>query len=524
MTKGEPFSFLLANDSLETRALFQDRLALFAKLVFFLVAAFFAFGLVMNAALEPAALGALVRHTSGAMHAGAAVAAFVLWMLVRGNVRSARALDALEAAGTFSVCALLSAMMLGHPTSEPVDLAGVLATSWILVARAALVPSNAARTALVGVACLALVPILTFVAFADSNPVVHVANVIAWSVVAVVATSAISSIIYGLRKKVQDAMHLGQYTLEEKIGEGGMGVVYRARHAMLRRPTAIKLLPPDKAGVDALARFEREVQAASRLTHPNTIAIYDYGRTPDGIFYYAMEHLDGISLEELVREDGPQSPARVAAILRQACAALEEAHQGGLIHRDIKPSNILLCMRGGTPDVVKVLDFGLVKAVDQPPDGAITTTTVVGTPLYLSPEALTNPDKMDGRADLYGLAATGYFLLTGKTVFEGKTIVEVCSRHLHAKPVAPSARAGLPFPEDLERAIMRGLAKRPDDRFESAAAMADAITTTDGWSLADAREWWRGRGAEITASLRRRRKTAGSMPSVVVDLDDRAAS
>jgi eukaryotic-like serine/threonine-protein kinase len=176
------------------------------------------------------------------------------------------------------------------------------------------------------------------------------------------------------------AAQLGQYTLVEKIGEGGMGAVYRARHALLQRPTAIKLLLPERTNELDLARFEREVQLTSQLTHPNTIAIYDFGRTPDKVFYYAMEYIDGISLEQLVDEDGPQPPARVIHMLVQACGALAEAHGVGLIHRDVKPANLLLCARGGAHDVIKVVDFGLIKDTRPHSGPAVTIAdTIAGT-------------------------------------------------------------------------------------------------------------------------------------------------
>ena len=215
---------------------------------------------------------------------------------------------------------------------------------------------------------------------------------------------------FRLRKSVARARRLGQYTLKEKLGEGGMGVVYRAEHEMLRRPTAIKLLPPGKAGEDSLKRFEREVQMTARLTSPHTVSIFDFGRTPDGLFYYVMEYLDGIDLEDLVKQNGPVAPGRAVRILRQVCAALAEAHGIGLIHRDIKPANILLCERGGFPDIAKVLDFGLVREISAASDPRLTAENVLhGTPQYLAPEAIRNEDSIDARSDLYALGAVGLF-------------------------------------------------------------------------------------------------------------------
>ena len=185
-----------------------------------------------------------------------------------------------------------------------------------------------------------------------------------WWLLYVVLATAATAVIYGLQCQIKDITELGQYTLEEKLGEGGMGIVYRASHAMLRRPTAIKLLSPEKTGDESLKRFEREVQQTAKLTHPNTITVYDYGRTPDGVFYYAMEYLDGATLAEIVSAVGPQGPARTLHLVEQAAGALHEAHSAGLIHRDIKPGNIMACTRGGILDVAKVLDFGLVRELE----------------------------------------------------------------------------------------------------------------------------------------------------------------
>jgi serine/threonine protein kinase len=268
--------------------------------------------------------------------------------------------------------------------------------------------------------------------------------------------------------------------------------VYRARHAMLRRPTAIKLLPPHKIGAEALRRFEREVQHMSQLTHPNTVAVFDYGRSPDGIFYYAMEYLGGgIDLERLVRSRGPQPSGRVAHILAQVCGALHEAHCNRLIHRDIKPANIILCERGGMPDVAKVVDFGLVKEITT--DGDASTQVILGTPAYVAPEAVTDPNTIGPAADLYALGAVGYFLLTGRKVFEGKTAVDICIQHVTAMPRRPTEVASIYVAPELEAIIMRCLAKNPTERFPSADDMAAALRAlghSRDWSTEDARVWW----------------------------------
>jgi serine/threonine protein kinase len=297
---------------------------------------------------------------------------------------------------------------------------------------------------------------------------------------------------------VQQARRLGQYTLDEKVGEGAMGIVYRAHHAMLRRPTAIKLLAPQRMGQKNLLRFEREVQLTAMLTHPNTVAIYDYGRTPDGVFYYAMEFLDGIDLEDLVRHYGAQSEGRVTHILRQVCSALAEAHGLGVIHRDIKPGNIILTVRGGEPDVAKVVDFGLVKELDTAggtDTSSLDSNVLVGTPLYLSPEAITAPDSVDARSDLYALGAVGYFLLTGEPLFHGRTIMELCAHHLHTAPTPPSVRLGHAIDERLESALMACLSKNPADRPSSAQSLHEALARSraaSAWSVEDARRWWAG--------------------------------
>jgi serine/threonine protein kinase len=284
---------------------------------------------------------------------------------------------------------------------------------------------------------------------------------------------------------------LGQYTLEQKLGAGGMGVVYRASHALLRRPTAVKLLTPNGDSDTQLDRFEREVQLTSELSHPNIVAVYDYGRSPEGEFYYAMEYLPGMDLESLVEETGVLPPERVVPVLAQVADALDAAHHAGLVHRDIKPANIILSRFGKRADVVKVLDFGLVKPIDQ--DADLTADNVVcGTPTYLAPEALTAPDGVGPAADIYALGAVGYFLLVGHPVFDGNTVAEVCGHQIHTEPTAPSQASSQDIPPELDAILLRCLAKKPGDRFASAADVRDALVATPivPWRAEDAQAWW----------------------------------
>jgi len=315
--------------------------------------------------------------------------------------------------------------------------------------------------------------------------------VLCWLVVIITCT-LISRIIYGLRVEMREALRLGQYVLEEKIGEGGMGEVYRARHGMMRRPTALKLLRAGREREVDVARFEREVQLTARLTHPNTITIFDYGRTGDGVFYYAMELLDGANLQRIVEISGPQSESRVVRVLELACGALSEAHALGLIHRDIKPANIVLCTHGGEHDVVKVLDFGLVKELAVEGDASVTVaSTLIGTPLYMAPEAIIDAGSADARSDLYALGAVAYFLLAGDEVFRGKTVVEVLSQHLHQEP-APLSERGVTVSPELEAIVRACLAKKPADRPASALELRRRLQALaiDAWDEDKARAWW----------------------------------
>ncbi len=467
----------------------------------------------------------------GAVAVGCPVA---MWLLCRGGPRSRRFVETVETTtlllasvavvfmGRYLNLLLLDAIsdggseqwggeklfpQLAMLVQQDVCASLMLGFMFPFALRAALVPSTVRRTflltfavliPLLAVSALGYVPFEADRALRDATPISRqwmlVTRVVVWWTFATMVCTAISKTIHNLRREVKQAMQMGQYTLELKLGEGGMGVVYRARHALMRRPTAIKLLPPDKAGESSLVRFEREVQLTAQLTHPNTITIFDYGRTPDGVLYYAMELLDGATLEAVVELDGAQPPARVVRLLSMVAGALAEAHDIGLIHRDIKPANIFLCEQGGELDIAKVLDFGLVKTVEEPADSGLTQDgTLTGTPLYMPPEALADPSKVDARSDLYSVGAVGYFLLTGTHVFDGKTVVEVCGHHLHTPPTPPSERLGKTVPPDLEALILRCLEKDAAERPQNARELEQRLLACQNvgtWEREQAADWW----------------------------------
>ena len=290
--------------------------------------------------------------------------------------------------------------------------------------------------------------------------------------------------------RIEEIKQLGQYTLKEKIGEGGMGEVYMARHALLRRPTAVKLISAAKVDKETLDRFEHEVQLTSQLTHPNTIEIYDYGHTREGVFYYVMEYLPGIDLSRLVREDGAIPANRAAHILCQVCGSLSEAHARGFIHRDIKPMNIILTERGGQLDFAKVLDFGLVKDLNTGIEHTV-AEAVPGTPPYIAPERLSDPRNVDCRSDLYCVGAVAFNLLTGKPVFDGNSSMDIAYKVV--AEVAPRVSQFVSIDAELDQLVSDCLERRPAARPQSAEAIIErlqAIIGQDTWSQADARNWW----------------------------------
>ena len=407
-------------------------------------------------------------------------------------------------------------------------LTALLAATQILALRAALVPSSLRHSlALVTVVGLPLTissglgwPAMLpgeFTLVPREHSFLIVFGTVWWLFTSA-ACAVIARVVHRLEEEVVVARRLGQYELGEKLGEGGMGVVYRARHALMKRPVAIKLLPPALAGQDAIVRFEREVQLTSQLSHPNTVVIHDYGRTPDGIFYYAMELIEGASLEQIIHATGPMPSGRVIHIMRGVAGALAEAHEHGLVHRDIKPANILLGPRGGEPDVVKVLDFGLVRSVNA--QAEVTNAGVLmGTPLTMSPEAIRSPERVDARSDLYALGAVAYYLLSGHHVFEAESVLEICAMHLHDVP--PPLAVKVPgLDADLERLVLSCLAKEPAWRPGSARELLDRLEQCPSraeWTRAQAQAWWQERSALL-------RSTAKSMATAPAGLAETFSS
>jgi eukaryotic-like serine/threonine-protein kinase len=308
-------------------------------------------------------------------------------------------------------------------------------------------------------------------------------------------------VVYTLGKAVTEARELGSYRLVERLGQGGMGEVWRAKHRLLARPAAIKLIRASGPGTtgqeEAVHRFEREAQVTAGLSSPHTVQLFDFGVADDGSFYYVMELLNGLDLETLVQRYGPVPAERAIFLLRQVCHSLAEAESYGLVHRDIKPANLFVCRYGGEYDFVKVLDFGIAKtAPDMMQTGAIGFTqdnVLQGTPAYIAPEQVMNGSNVDGRADIYATGCVAYFLLTGRPVFTGDTPMAVVVQHAHSQPTPPSDSSELPIPSALDQLILDCLAKSPADRPQSARELARRLAEVDGvksWTEDRARKWW----------------------------------
>jgi len=400
------------------------------------------------------------------------------------------------------------------------ELMLILALSYVLILRSALVPSTVRHTIFLCV--LIGIPILIMIyrryasdaeflatAIPDRMPGAATTWAVQWWALTTAVSSVITRIVYGLRREAKAAQQLGQYTLEEKLGGGGMGEVWRATHRFLRRPAAIKLIKPEALAGDGgnnlelRVRFEREAQATATLESPHTVQLYDFGVSQDGVFFHVIEFLTGSDLETLVRKHGPLAPERVAYLLRQICDSLDDAHSVGIIHRDIKPANIFLSQRGRHFDFVKVLDFGLAKLADEstPQDTQVTRQGILhGTPAYMSPEAGTGSSPVDARSDIYTIGGVAYWLLTGCLVFEANSALEMAAAHINQAPAPPSTRTELEVPDSLERIVMSCLAKNPEQRPQTVHELSEQLGSCDfaePWTNDRALAWWKAHQPEL---------------------------
>lgn len=380
----------------------------------------------------------------------------------------------------------------------------VVITAVLILSYGNLAPGSWRRAALV-VCPLALLPFVTFLVVHLRHPEVTERLGIAalaplgFDLMLLLILAAGSTLgartISRLRQQILEARQLGQYNLKRRIGAGGMGEVYLAEHLLLKRPCALKLIRPDfEADRKARKLFEREVRLTATLSHPNTIEVYDYGRTEDGTYFYVMEYLPGLTLAELVERHGPLPPGRVVYLVRQVCGALSEAHAAGLIHRDIKPSNIVASRRGGRDDVAKLLDFGLaLRAVRPEASDSSAEGRILGTPLFMSPEQAIGERELDGRSDIYSLGAVAYYLLTGRPPFDESDWLRLMIAHAR-EPVVPPSTFRNEIPPDLERVVLRCLAKNPADRFPDSEGLERALADCEcagDWDQHRAASWWR---------------------------------
>jgi eukaryotic-like serine/threonine-protein kinase len=404
----------------------------------------------------------------------------------------------------------------GIATAEFLDPAGLNAPGWFGLSWVAVwtllftvvIPTRPRRAVLAALASVSSVPVVIWfeitvfpISFKPSLAQFLVALVFPYVLVVVMAYVG-ARVVYALGTEVSRARELGSYHLEERLGRGGMGEVWRAKHRMLARPAAIKLIRPSLAGdarigvsEDARRRFEREAQAIASLRSPHTVDLFDFGIGEDGTFYYVMELLDGLDSDNLVRRTGPVPAERAIYMLRQICHSLSEAESRGLVHRDIKPANIFVCRYGEDYDFVKVLDFGIVKSTANSLEtGALTVANVVhGTPAFMAPEQALGGSVVDGRADIYATGCVAYWLLTGALVFSAETPVGLVMQHAHTPPMPPSSRTELPIPDALDQLVLSCLAKDPAARPQTARELScrlAAIQCAEAWTEDRARSWW----------------------------------
>ncbi len=486
----------------------QRRVALFAKILAGISAAFLLAGVIIGVTLG-LPLEMFLTGTMNIAHIGGLVLLVTVWLLCRRRRKLTLPLlgvvDALAVIGSCTAWAFFIRAGL----SESVYSA-VVSVTMTLLAHAIVVPAKAVRTLCLSI--VASVPTVVSMLLWVQHSGVLPSPYTPWMTLifqsllltATITMATITSrILYDLRRSVQEANELGQYALEEKLGGGGMGEVWRARHRFLVREAAVKLIRPELLVSEngdpdvVLRRFEREALATAQLHSPHTVQLYDFGQADDGTLFYVMELLEGINLEDLVRRFGPIPAERAVHILEQVCHSLDEAHRNGLTHRDIKPANILITAAGTELDFVKVLDFGLVRFQSAQPaagDGLKLTAegSMAGTPAYTAPE-IAEGAPYDHRVDLYSVGCVGYWLLTGTLVFDRDTMMKILIDHARTPPPLPRTRTELPIPPDVEQVIMQCLEKDPEKRPANAGELLDRLLACElpqAWTRARADAWW----------------------------------
>ena len=497
-------------DTSNGAAFIQQRLTLFASVLTLISAAFFSINLAIGLWFGVPLAGLLNNRPTIANLSGLALLAAV-WFIARRRPLTLPQLNVLDIVALLGPC-IAWALFLDDRYTESV-FSAVTSVSMTVLARAIIVPSKVGRTA--RLSFLAILPVLGIMwiwlgsrywqrttTFDIYAPGLTAINQTLLLLVVVTLAKVSSRILYDLRRSVREANELGQYLLEEKLGAGGMGEVWRARHRLLVRAAAVKLIRPELlAGTNVapevvLRRFEREALATAALRSPHTVHLYDFGQAEDGTLFYVMELLEGIDLEKLVSRFGPVPPERAIHILTQVCHSLAEAHQNGLTHRDIKPANIFVSGRGTETDFVKVLDFGLVRLRAGENNSNLLHTneeSVGGTPAYVAPEIVLGEAAYDHRVDIYAVGCVAYWLLSGQLVFSGTSAMAMLADHARTAAPRLSSRTELPIPVDLEQLIMECLDKDPARRPASARELSQRMATcrvSESWTPARAEQWW----------------------------------
>jgi len=476
------------------------------------------FGLTMDAVVLPAMIGRQAPRSAITMEvfaAGVTIAVFLFLRFVHMTAHSK--------CGAGMWVLLLNAALVTLFDIYNLSLfeAAIGLPSWtavLILASAMIMPTTPRRTLIGSLIAASMGPVAMGLAYLAGRPVLSPGVTLAlylpnfiWAVIATLP----AKMFHTLGRQIREARELGSYELVEQLGAGGMGTVWRARHRLLARDAAVKLVKPealgdtDSAAQSQLRRFEREAQATALLQSQHSIRLFDFGTTQDGSFYYVMELLDGRDLESLIKEFGPLPPERAMYLLAQICHSLAEAHARGMVHRDIKPANIFVCRMGLEFDFVKVLDFGLVQTRRHDPSTAVTETLataqqLIGTPAYMAPEMILGRDDVDRRADVYAIGCVAFYLLTGTRVFQDGNQMQVLVDHVHSEPVPPSHRLGRPLPREVDSFVLDCLRKNPDDRPRDAAELLARIASyhlAGQWTAAHARTWWQARLPELAAPL-----------------------